>query len=430
MASFWEKMPGLSPGRNNFLENIWRAVSPIGNIFVPGLQRRMYSTPPIMFSGKEEESPAERNWDFEPPKRYPREPVNGPIIDEIYAYSIEVATAMGILSTDWNSSADGDDQGWVVESDDKEVSKVLERLTKDVIGGNTLTPIVRDMLLYGDAFAGIAIDEKQNRIKSILQLPSFEIFRVESSKGQLLRFEQRLYSIEDWLRMHPLLVAHWRFNKQLLYGRSLIWNAIPHWAAYQDALTDLKQVSRAIGINPTLHILPEEYGITYLEEYRKRHEQETRVRAITDYYMTCGGDIRKLANFNPSLEASIQNVQAWRNLIGTLTRVPPWQLGLPTTGAREIAGAPNLFYERWINDIRGHVVDGGKTLPLGGGLRHICNLELALNDIPPERWVYQIKFPQISVSIYDSGDTSTTTEGIENIDTEEPSTTQPSQVQP
>ena len=70
------------------------------------------------------------------------------------------------------------------------------------------------------------------------------------------------------------------------------------------------------------------------------------------------------------------------------SRIPPWMLGFPGIGAREISGGPERAYARLINDFR---------QSLSTGFKQIFNLELALQGYPREKWQYRIIWPRFYV---------------------------------
>jgi len=85
-------------------------------------------------------------------------------------------------------------------------------------------------------------------------------------------------------------------------------------------------------------------------------------------------------------------------------------MGLPTIGAREIAGQPALAYSRFVNRIR---------MALTEGIKGICDLELALHGLSPEQWQYRIVWPRIATDPYGKGmsaDAEANNSSIEDLD--------------
>jgi hypothetical protein len=85
-------------------------------------------------------------------------------------------------------------------------------------------------------------------------------------------------------------------------------------------------------------------------------------------------------------------------------------IGLPSQGARDIAGQPALAYARFIGSIRAVLAEG---------VRQIIDLELAMNGFAKDEMQYRLIFPKIYTntqmqSLADS--TESDTAGIEDLD--------------
>lgn len=378
---------GISKGRNSLLENIWRSVSGFTRTFFQGQQRPRAATAIAS-------SLNPRGYDLEISEHPVRDAGRARELIELCEWCPEVATAIDILTGDSLQSEDGDDCGFTIGDTlndgvtpvDPEVQRIGNELIARVIGGSSLEPAIERFLSYGDAFANISIDTRRSQINSILFLPTWEMFRVEE-QGQLLAFEQRqrIYD-SDPIRMHPVTVVQWRYRRKFLYGRSLFNESLADWAKLKDATSDLAQAGRAIGYNPNVHIMPPDASPEYKDAYREDYEARLADGLITDFYLLPGAEVRKLAQANPDLKALADNVLLWRSRIGMRSRVPPWMLGLPTTGAKDIQGGPERAYARLVNRIRGVLTEG---------VKQIINTELALKDIPPNRWLYRVQFPII-----------------------------------
>ncbi len=341
-----------------------------------------------------------REYDLEITEYPIRDPVKARHLIEMWEYCAEIATAINEICDSCWSSDDGDDQGFTIAPTlndnttpiDPEIEKILKRLIDEVIGGITLEPAIERMLIYGDAFCSISVSTKKMQIERILFLPTWEMFRLELNKGQLIGFEQRRFlQDESAIQFHPLTVVHWRYRRKTLYGRSLFWESSQDWENLKSATEDLAFASRAIGVNPNIHVMPGEVTENYRKAYKTGYEARKKLGAVTDFYLMYGADIRKVSATNPDLKALIDNVLMWRGRIVMRSRVPPWLMGMPTVGAREIAGQPALAYARFINKIRMNMTQG---------IKQMCDLELALAGIPKEKWQYRIVWPRIYVDPY------------------------------
>jgi hypothetical protein len=399
-----------------FLEKIWPSLGVANQTPVLGQQRPLALDP----LGVDDFSAIWRRYDLEISEFPVRDHLNkGKKIIEMVEYCPEIATAIDIISGDCFSSDDGDDQGFGIGKTlndgvtliDPEIEKILGRLIDEVIGGVTLELAAERMIAYGDAFASLGVDFKAKKITKLLFLPTWEMFRVELNNGHLERFEQRRYlSDENGICFHPIFCVHWRFRRNKLYGRSLFLECISDWENLKQATEDLAFASRSIGVNPNLHIMPDCVDEDYRKDYKKAYEDKKRTGLVTDFYLMYGADIKKLSQVNPDLKVMGDSVLMWRSRIAMRSRVPVWLLGLPSIGAREISGQPALAYARFINRLRMNLTEG---------IRHICNLELALNGISPERWQYKIVFPKIAVNPYGlslSIDDESSNQEIEDLD--------------
>ena len=245
------------------------------------------------------------------------------------------------------------------------------------------------LLAYGDSFASLGINSKAMRIERILYLPTWEMFRLETKQGELLGFEQRaLIRDSDPIQFHPISVIHWRYRRDTLYGRALFLECLRDWCRIEQILDDIAEAAHSIGVNPNIHILPCDYDEEQAEEYKVMYEKAKNQKILTDLYMYNGGDIKKLATINPDITALLKAAEFFMARFVRRSRIPPWMLGFPGIGAREISGGPERAYARLINDFR---------QSLSTGFKQIFNLELALQGYPREKWQYRIIWPRFYV---------------------------------
>ena len=413
---------------NNFFSRIWKSIT--SAIPILGRQRSLTT-----YNYLDDTTAIGRDYDLEITEYPIRNPEKACKLIEMWEYCPEIATAIEIITSDVFSSDDGDDQGFSISDtlNDKttpvnpKIKEILDDLIERVIGGLILERAVERMLIYGDTFASLGIDFNSKRIEKILFLPTWEIFRVEDNQGNLMRFEQRRYLSNSFetarninfnpqiqqgeaISFHPLIMIHWRFRQKQLYGRSLFYESIYDWNYLKDATEDLAFGSRSIGINPNIHIMPDCANEDYRKAYKEGYEAKKKLGIVADFYLMYGADIKKLAQVNPDIKALSDTVLMWRSRIIMRSHVPPWLMGLPTIGAREISGQPALAYARFINKVR---------MNLSQGIRQICDLELALNNIPKKEWKYRISFPKIATNPYGNNitiDDESSNNNIENLE--------------
>lgn len=324
------------------------------------------------------------------------------LLQEINRYCPEVAKTIEVITDDVFSSEDGDDQGWKIADEKPDgtpvnarIKKELDLLILNVIGGRELRWAVEGILEDGDAFGFIILNKELTSIERIMELPTWELFRIEDDQGVLEKFEQR-QSIYDTapIQLEPILTVHWRYRKDKLYGRALALELLPDWEDLKEVLIDKRRASRAIGINPNVHKMPKGTNDAYKNAYADDLELRRRDGIITDYFIggyEGDGDVTKVASQNPDLEGILSNYEAIRRRLVASLGAPPYALGVESSTARDVSGAPALMWARKIGNVRGDFTVG---------LRQICDLQLALKGIDPRlpENQYKIKFPDIHVN--------------------------------
>lgn len=390
------RSPAPTPGRNRRLENLWRLIT--------GFTRRIFggSQRPLATRGRGGAlSLVDRRYDLEISEYPVRDSERARELIEICEYCPEAAAAIEWIVGDCLSSQDGDDQGFRVADtlvDESPVNPDVYRIASDCLT-RAFPATAAEMALerltsWGDAFAELAIDERRNEVQGVMFLPTWELFRIEP-QGELLGFQQRRsLSDSNPIPFVPLKVVHWRYRRKTLYGRGLFYESGEDWANLRQATRDLAAAAIAVGINPNVHELGEGADKEYLEAYRAGQRDQRMDGVITDYYLLPGEKISKLATVNPDLTALAETVLTWRSRIVMKSGVPPYLLGLPTVGAREIAGQPALAYARRINRIRGCLTEG---------IIQILHTELGLKGIDPSLWLNKLRitYPKIVVNTFD-----------------------------
>ena len=129
----------------------------------------------------------------------------------------------------------------------------------------------------------------------------------------------------------------------------------------------------------------------YAQGYKEALEAARMLRGkpIADYYMAFGGDIKKVSSKDPDFTGLLKTLEFYRQRLIMASNTPSWMLAWEMQGGREISQSPALAYSRFINGCRQAFVDG---------LKHLCNVELALNGISRERWQYRIIWPRSYIS--------------------------------
>jgi hypothetical protein len=409
-----------SPGRNNRLENAWRTITGwfgrSANITTG--QTAPTTNPMGRFSSESLHS-----------RRYDEEYIEIPVRDTTRARQLialrsqpEVATAIDILVGDIFSSEDGDDLGFsIAETLNDNVTRTDPKLREIALAcidrtmrGTTLSTVVEEFLIYGDSFRSLIVAPDYSQILRIKQLPTWEMFRVENENGDVLRFEQRrTLQMEPEYEIHPVICVHWRYRRRYKYGRSLFDEAVDDNAALGQAYYALDKAAMAVGLNPNVHTMPAGWTDKQCDAYKRAYENERdrAGRIMTDFFVLPGGDVKKLATtWNPDLSALINNVLQRRMRVAMRSRIPPWMIGIPSAGAKDIAGQPALAYARFIGSLR---------MTLTEGLRQIIDFELALHGYSKDDMQYRLIYPKIYTStVAQSGEDpgESNSAGIEDLD--------------
>jgi hypothetical protein len=385
----------MSSSWNGILNKLWNLFS--SKIAIEGQQR------PLLLEVASRESDdgynSSRNHDLEIREIPIRDAARARRLIHAVRECSEIGRCNDIILADTFSSQDGDDQGFALGDTlddgetliDLEVKAALQHLFENelILSRGNLFAIAKRTIEYGDAFASLAID-KELRISRLLILPTWEMFRHEDRQGNLKSFEQRksLYDDEP-ISYHPLSVVHWRHDRQTLYGTSLWWNAVADFERLERSIEDFSKISRATGLNPNVHVMPEGCSEDYKKAYKANYKKELENGPVSDFYVSCGGDVRKVANFNPDISSAIAAINQWRQRIVMRSPVPDYLLAVNLVGAKDIAMQPQLVYTRFICWFRQELTEG---------MMRVCNLQLALAGIPPERWHYRIVWPKLLVN--------------------------------
>lgn len=403
------RSPLPTPGRNNRLENLWQRVSGFLRSTFTG-SRRPLATQPV---GRDPYSVVNRNYDLEISEYPVRDAGRATQIIELCEHCPEAAAAIGRLSDDCVSSVDGDDLGFNLSEDtaastpekivklDPQVLQIGREAIARCLPLSDTKVILERMLSYGDCFCELSLDMRNGMVTGLMPLPTWEMFRVEP-QGELLGFQQRrsLWDEARQISFVPPKVIHWRYRRKNLYGRPLFFESRDDWQNLKEATWDLASAAHEVGVNPTVHTMPDGADPEYRDSYALNHQAKMRDGIITHYYLMPGEQLAKLSNDWPDLKSLSDTVLLWRSRIVMKSGVPPYLLGLPAVGAQDISGQPALAYSRFVNAIRGCFTEGVIQL--------ICT-ELALRGYDPNEWRPQLKivYPKIAVTTFDqSGGTA------------------------
>jgi hypothetical protein len=370
-----------------------------------------------------QQRPISTNWQFGASgddlfsRKYDLEiPVNGGLIRdparlrtllEIRTYCPEVKKSIAMQRDDAFSSEHGDDIGIFIDDFvDREkkipidpiVKQINEEFLEEHFASEKSKPGLAEALSLGDSFSEIVFDSGMTRIERLLRLPVGEMFRIEDNKGLLLRFEQRRFQSEDVSRSdrtdsgisyHPLQIIHWRYQQVHLYGESLFEESVGDWEDLKKGEIDLAKACRDLGVIPVHHEMAEDSTKTDLDKYRTEHIAAKQQILVTDLYTMPGVKIGRISSSQANLQPLVDRVLMRRKRIAMSCRTPSYLLGIQTDGAKQISGQPASAYARQISSVRQMHSEG---------VNYALTLNLALMGIPPDRWKWRLRYPEIIVN--------------------------------
>lgn len=390
----------VTPGRNTTIENLFRTVTgfvQVAEKFFLGQTAPRTGNNAAFSVG----SLSSRNFDEEAMGFAIRDPFRAAKLNQI-GQSPEVSTAIDIIVNDVLSSESGDSDSFRIGAYcfdgvtpvNPEFQRIGNACINRVFRGSTLETIAESFLRTGDSFRAIQIDEAVTKVLGLQALPTWEMFRVENGYGQVLRFEQRrLRSLESEPEfvIHPIVCVHWRYRPSGKYGRALFEESEADVSSLEQGYKSLERAALAVGINPNIHTMPTGSTDKTAEAYKSKHENERQRQQglITDYYLLFGGNVKKMEG-SSDINALVSNANERRQRLNMRSRVPPWMMGIPSAGAKDISGQPALAYSRFI---------GGVRAKCSEGVRQVLDLEFALNGYKSDELDYNIVFPKFYTEI-------------------------------
>jgi hypothetical protein len=150
-------------------------------------------------------------------------------------------------------------------------------------------------------------------------------------------------------------MLHFKYDDKGRYGWPATFTQIEAWRAFKQCAADLEEASRS-SIAPWLHILPNDRGEDYKQQYRSEYEAQLEQGMISNIYLLAGSDVRKAASATPTLKPLLDTYQVARmNLCPA--GIPLWLipgLGIQTSGggSKELGGQPALTYARLVSHLR------------------------------------------------------------------------------
>jgi hypothetical protein len=377
-----------------FFDRLWRSIGFGTQPQTTGQQR------PYQFELGHEDSLQARYFDLEIPfLGAVRDSQRASELHEMRELCSEVGTSINMLCDDALSHLSGDAGIAVKDFVDDAKQVPIDPATKVIVQSflyekatpSEIRPWIDEYLSTGDCFVELVYESDMSGIRGFLHLPVWELFRVESNSGQLLGFEQRRNLSAEGRSFHPIQIAHFRYQRQKLYGRSLFEELRADWQGLKSAEEDWARACRELGTNPLVHYMPPCADEAYRKKYTTMHKARMALGTINHYYLDAEAKIANATTMQPNLQFLFDRVDQKRRKFFQRARIPPWLVGIAQNGAKEIAGLPGESFARHINSIRQTLTDG---------LAYALEIELALNGITGDRARFRLSYPEIIVNPY------------------------------
>lgn len=341
-----------------------------------------------------EKYPVERNFDEESVEIPVRSPELAQRLIHLRQNSPEAIAAVRRLVSDCLVSASGDNIGFDIAPDDRN-QKPLDKNVYNTLHEAALRlqrtvdfrGIMNRILFYGDCFASFRIDLWNNNLETLSILPTWEMFRVEEG-GEVVRFEQRASNISGSnIIIQPHLMCHWRYEPDMLYGQSLFRGVLDEAEKIEKIVDNIENVVEDAGLSALVHKLPCDAGIEYAKQYKQDLiDFRKQYGAPKDFFMMEGGSVEKLGA-DLVLDGMLTGLDKLSQRVSSQTQIPPWLLysTYPQQSTREISGAPERAYARFINSLRDI---------LSKELYKVFNCILYLKGFSTDYWnQYRITYP-------------------------------------
>lgn len=327
----------------------------------------------------------------------------------------ELNRALNVTVSNVFVSREGDQESYVIKSKDSQTLKLLEDTDGRINGQEEWPGVCRSLLLFGDDFEEIVIDNKLSIIR-IKWLNQKYMHRNEDDFGRLVSDASYIMKEEGsdtpLAAFKPWQVVHTRHDYQRgnLYGRSFFFAARRPWRLLQ-MMEDGIVMNRLVrAVDRLVYYVPIDKG-TDEEEAKRIVEQakdSMQRRSVVDPN-TGKLDLRKspladdediFIGTNQDNPAKVERLMAFGN-VGQMkdieyiqnkmfmsTSVPKSYLGLERdVNSKATLGWQDIEYARMCRHIQ-------KTV--AGTQRRVYDLQLVLLGRTPDKELYQIEYPAIS----------------------------------
>ena len=358
-------------------------------------------------------------------------------VEEMDQISEEVGLALDVITNNATTSEDGVQMSFKAESENAEVTAILEKVGSDADLARMVKPIIRASVKYGDCFSEVVVNGEWD-VVGVRILPPSSMFRNQDTRGNLhlgmpqydastnrctnkpgeCAFEQRSEDNRTIVAaFRPWQIAHTRLNWDGVdvYGKSMLRVTRITWKklhALEEGLI-IGRLTRAF-LKLVFHIdttgLPPKEKDNAVTKFRESiitrqkmdGRRENPFYVLSDIFLADGyvntpdGKTQQSRSrvelIDPKNEAisAIDDVKyLHRKLLATI-RVPPAHLGFEEdVNAKATLGWEDVNYIRFIRDVQ---------QTIGQTLEQIYDTALVLKGYDPKTVEYDITWPRLSAS--------------------------------
>jgi hypothetical protein len=299
--------------------------------------------------------------------------------EECWIMYVQDARIAAALDTTAGSATNG---GFTMQFNRAKTSESIIKDSSDIIDDiirrtnlmKIITNIAKELLILGDVFMEVIIDEESKEIVGLKKLPAKSIERVEDEFGTLEKFQQRndlqeiITTFETWQILH----MRWNHFSGQKYGTSMLRPVRGAYKKLKMVEEDLviRRRTRAgvklhhYGSEPTSPLEPEE-----VDEYRTANTTSP-LNVRTDWYSNGKWKIDVLKSDDGV--SQIDDVKHLEDILLIGLRTPKGLLGIGEDPNRATLERQEVAYIRLLNEVSGEI---------GLQLTQLFNLGLQLKGI-------------------------------------------------
>jgi hypothetical protein len=261
----------------------------------------------------------------------------------------------------------------IIKDADDIISNMIER-TKLM---TMISSIAKEILILGDCFLEVVVDQDTNEIVKLKKLPARSIWREEDDYGDLVKYVQKDESLIVTAEFEPWQILHMRWNhfSGQKYGTSMLRPVRSVWKKLRMTEEDLviRRRTRAgvklhhYGADAASPLEPDE-----VDEYRVSNASNP-LNVRTDWYSNGKWKIDVLKS-DDGVNA-IEDIKHLEDQLFIGLRTPKGILGLSEGSNRSSLQRQETAYVRLLDEI---------SAEIGHQLKAVMNLALQLQGMNPD----------------------------------------------